>query len=273
MRQVFTSQRIENVEGVARLLEDAGIDVRISNPRSYRGAIRGNFSYREQAKRGAQPEVWVLRSDDYPRARQLLREAGLEQRGHVAGGGFAGASMHGATAIGPVVARRPASRARRGALIAVALAVAAGVLGTRWIASRVPAPTPAPVAVVPEGPQVITGATPVYRQDTPPALAELLVADALRSDAGASACVTIDGAAPPAGFDTAAALRGRLLPAERCADAALRIAIDDYRTDGSGTGTVRVATGTQTPRTQVLEVQRTGLQWRVLGPVPATQER
>jgi hypothetical protein len=268
MRQVFTSQRIENVEGVARLLQDAGIDVRISNPRSYRGAIRGNFSYREQAQRGAQPEVWVLRSDDYPRARQLLREAGLEQRGHVAGGGFAGASMHGAS--GPVVARRPASRARRGALIAVALAVAAGVLGTRWLASRAPAPAPAASTVAPEGPQVITGATPVYRQATPPALAALLVEDALQAaPAGSRACVTIDGAAPPSDF-ASERLRARLLPADACAQAeSLRIAIDDYRTDGSGVGTIRIADGTQTSQARVMEVQRTGMDWRVLGSMPA----
>ena len=44
MRQIFTSQRLETVEGVARLLEDAGIAVYISQARSYRGRRRGQFS-------------------------------------------------------------------------------------------------------------------------------------------------------------------------------------------------------------------------------------
>ena len=60
-------------------------------------------------------------------------------------------------------------------------------------------------------------------------------------------------------------------PSCRCRQGALRIAIDEYRTDGSGVGTVRVATGERTLQTQVLEVERTGLEWRVLDTVPAAQ--
>ncbi len=271
MRQVFTSQRIENVEGVARMLEDAGVQVRITNARSYRGAIRGNFSYREQTRRGPQPEVWVLRSEDYPRARQLLREAGLEQRGHAAGGGFAGPSMHGAGGTGPVVARRRASRARRGALIVVALAVSAGYFGMRWAASRAPAAAPAAGATVPRASELIADASAIHLQATPPALAQMLVARSLQSEpAGTQACVSIDGRPAPAGFGDQA-LRQRLVTAEGCRQGALRIAIDEYRTDGSGVGTVRVATSERTLQTQVLEVERTGLEWRVLDTVPAAQ--
>lgn len=273
MRQVFTSQRIENVEGVARLLQDAGIEVRINNARSYRGAIRGNFSYRGQAPRGSLPEVWVLRSEDYPRARQLLREAGLEQRGHAAGGGFIGPSMHGGNGPTAAAVRRPASRARRGALIAVALAVAAGYFGLRWAASRAPAPAPPAATATSGGSELIGDATAIHLQATPPALAAMLVADALRKEAaGTRACVTIDG--QPAAQDFGdAALRARIQTQESCADAGLRIAIDEYRTDGSGVGTVRIATGTQAQDVQLLEVQRTGLQWQVLDTVPAAPQR
>jgi hypothetical protein len=77
MRQIFTSQRLETVEGVARLLEDAGIDTYISQPRSYRGKRRGQFSYSEPVPANQQPAVWVRRPEDQPRARELLREAGL----------------------------------------------------------------------------------------------------------------------------------------------------------------------------------------------------
>ena len=76
MRQIFTSQRLETVEGVARLLEDAGVETNTSNARSYRGHRRGTFSY-SAADHGPQPGVWVVRADDLVRARTLLRSAGL----------------------------------------------------------------------------------------------------------------------------------------------------------------------------------------------------
>lgn len=77
MRQVFTSPRLENVEGIAKLLRDEGIEVRITHGRSYKGAIRGNFNYRDSARKGPQPAVWVVKSEDQPRAREMLRNAGL----------------------------------------------------------------------------------------------------------------------------------------------------------------------------------------------------
>lgn len=77
MRQVFSSQRIETVEGVARMLTEAGIPVHISNGRSYHSKRGGQFSYTEPVKAQLQPAVWVRHADDQPRARELLREAGL----------------------------------------------------------------------------------------------------------------------------------------------------------------------------------------------------
>ena len=77
MRQVFTSQRLETVEGVARLLEQAGIAVHISHARSYRSCRSGQFSYSDPTPAHQQPGVWVRRAEDQPRARELLREAGL----------------------------------------------------------------------------------------------------------------------------------------------------------------------------------------------------
>ncbi|HEU4813612.1 MAG TPA: pathogenicity-like protein [Xanthomonadaceae bacterium] len=76
MRQVFTSQRLENVEGVADLLRQEGIEVRITNGRSYKGNRRGTFKY-SRPDAGPLPAVWVIRSEDQPRARALLRGAGL----------------------------------------------------------------------------------------------------------------------------------------------------------------------------------------------------
>lgn len=77
MRQVFSSQRIETVEGVAKLLTDAGIAVHISNGRSYQSKRSGQFSYTEPVKAQLQPALWVRHAEDQPRARALLREAGL----------------------------------------------------------------------------------------------------------------------------------------------------------------------------------------------------
>jgi len=77
MRQIFTSARLENVEAVAQMLEEDGIEVRITNGRSYKGSIRRNFSYREGGNEGAQPAVWIVRSEDQPRARVIMREHGL----------------------------------------------------------------------------------------------------------------------------------------------------------------------------------------------------
>ena len=77
MRQVFTSLRIETVEGVVRLLEEAGIEVYLANGRSYHSKRGGQFSYAEPMKLKQQPSVWVRRAEDQPRAREILREAGL----------------------------------------------------------------------------------------------------------------------------------------------------------------------------------------------------
>lgn len=77
MRQVFTSQRIETVEGVARLLTDAGIEVYISNGRSYHSKRGSQFSYTQPMPQSQQPALWIRHAEDQPRARELLREAGL----------------------------------------------------------------------------------------------------------------------------------------------------------------------------------------------------
>ncbi|TKS54311.1 hypothetical protein E4582_05720 [Luteimonas yindakuii] len=76
MREVFSSPRLENVEKVARWLEEQDIPVRITNGRSYHGNRRRHFSYRGTGN-GPQAAVWVIHSEDQPRARALMREAGL----------------------------------------------------------------------------------------------------------------------------------------------------------------------------------------------------
>lgn len=79
MRQVFSSPRLENVEGVARLLNEQGIETYVSQARGYKGQRRTTFSYAEsgRADTAQWPAVWIVRAEDQPRARELLREAGL----------------------------------------------------------------------------------------------------------------------------------------------------------------------------------------------------
>ena len=77
MRQVFTSLRIETVEGVAVLLKEAGIEVYVANGRSYHSKRGSQFSYAEPMKLKQQASVWVTRAEDQPRAREILRNAGL----------------------------------------------------------------------------------------------------------------------------------------------------------------------------------------------------
>lgn len=77
MRSVFSSPRLENVEAVAKMLEDAGIEVKVSNDRSYKGNRRQPFSYREPPDTENIPQVWVIKAEDQHKARAMLREQGL----------------------------------------------------------------------------------------------------------------------------------------------------------------------------------------------------
>jgi hypothetical protein len=80
MRRIFTSPRLENVEAINQILTDAGIVTRLMNARSWNRATKRDFSYAEAGRQGNYqwPELWVVEADDYSRARQVLREAGVE---------------------------------------------------------------------------------------------------------------------------------------------------------------------------------------------------
>ncbi len=277
MRQVFSSARVENAEAVARLLADEGIEVRLENGRSFRNTIRGNFSYREHASPAARASVWVVRSDDQPRARQLLREAGLLEASPANPGNFLPSTGH--------AARMRASSPVRRARIHLALLIAAAVALALWLNQfrnpgwDLPEPVARPTAPAPLDPalQAIgTDAPEVHRIPTPPALAATLAARALADAPAATLCLSVDGAAVAQGDDAAtaalAAAREAGLdprPAEDCADAEdwLQVSVDDYRTDGSGAGTIALATTRPgaDPDERQLEVRRDGDEWHVAG--------
>lgn len=79
MRMMFSSARLENVEHVRAHFEEAGIATKIVGGRSYKTYSRRGFSYNERQATldDPQPQLWVLRADDYRRAREILLENGL----------------------------------------------------------------------------------------------------------------------------------------------------------------------------------------------------
>ncbi|HKN78443.1 MAG TPA: hypothetical protein VJW16_04680 [Lysobacter sp.] len=298
MRQVFASPRLENVEGIAQFLEAQGIEVRITHGRSYKGGWGGRRTYRD-SEGGPLPAVWVVKSEDQPRARQLLREAGLLDS--TRGGGsdsFLAPSAHvGSTEPGTAKppAQKRAFRYKIGLLIAIVVAVGfawnasrkttTGVPATRAAATRAPATSaPAPTAAKAAKP-VASHATPAtsakatvepvpgaYPVETPPVLATTLATTELDVHAAKVACLRIDGT--PA---SDAALAQWTLPAGVKLDCrgnlrrgALGLDVRNYRTDGSGTGTVELAVSSTDanglPSTQVrtLLVRRIEADWHVV---------
>ena len=79
MRMLYTSVRLENVEMVQSLFNEAGIETKVIGGRSYKSYSRREFSYNENKASPAeqQPQLWVLHADDYRKAREILLEQGL----------------------------------------------------------------------------------------------------------------------------------------------------------------------------------------------------
>lgn len=268
MRQVFRSQRLENVEAVAELLRAEGIEVRISDGRSYRGNRRSQFSYRERADSDRpQPAVWVVRAEDQPRARQLLRAAGLLESTREGEGRDSYLPPSARADADPARPRRGlAFRVRLVLLGLIALVIALLVYETR----RAPAPARAPAAPARPSPvpEAIESPQP-YRAEVPTALALLLAERARAAGAPPPLCLTVDGAAPSAKLAQALAAAGLdARPATACPEGAgTRLAIREYVTDGSGEGTVQLQLSDAPP--QRLAVRREGTRWQILAAAAA----
>ena len=78
MRQIYSSARVENVERVVALLAEAGIETSVTNRRAYAGHDYKGPSYTARPDPSTWPQVWVVKAEDQPRARALLREIGVE---------------------------------------------------------------------------------------------------------------------------------------------------------------------------------------------------
>ncbi len=78
MRQIYTSPRVENVQRVVAMLGEAGIATSVTNRRAWAGHDFKRHSYSARQDTNEWPQVWVVNAEDQPRARALLREAGIE---------------------------------------------------------------------------------------------------------------------------------------------------------------------------------------------------
>ena len=267
MRQVFTSARLENVEAVADLLRAEGIEVQIINGRSYRGGRRGQFSYREREEPVNRPSVWIVRAEDLPRGRQLLRDAGLLDSSRE------GASSYLAADVLTGGSKAPAStrgmRLKLGLLLLIGVVIALAVFaGRRYLPADGGAPARAPVAApaAPAPPPLVPDmveAPEVYRADVPTALAARLLAEALEQPALREACVSVDDGDPGAAVLQAVPQGAiRLYPRSACPGASMPvIAIRDYLTDGSGSGSVQLQVGDGAERN--FQATRDGTRWEL----------
>lgn len=286
MRRIFTSPRLENVERVAALLKEHGVEARITNGRSYKGNRRGDFSYRDDTRTDPQPAVWIVRPDDQPKARALMRDAGLLDSGRSPTSFLATeVLLHPGNTDSGSASKRRMLLIKSVLLIGIIIAVGAGLFAWRKPAPSAQTPT-APVAalpistiegaVVPESPTVGATTEAIYRADVPSALAAMLITAELQAHDTAGVCLAVDGVAPSKTIVDALPATGhaRIRPQSACAPAVedknvVSVNVREYLTDGSGAGTVKVEIadydkdGKRRVETRTLDVRRDGLEWEV----------
>ena len=263
MRQVFRSQRLENVELAADLLRKQGIEVKIANGRSWRGYRRGNFSYdlRKARDPDTLPSLWIINADDQPRARRILRELGLLESTRE---GYADALPNDRFSFTPGSGANSPTRKRMriGLLAMIGIVIALIVFLPRHKATPPVAPAQRHAAAAPVIPEAITE-TSVFRVDVPKALAAKLIAMTAAQRKAQTVCASVDGKDPAVEVVSMASTGGVIVqPASSCnSPQALRIGIERYMTDGSGSGDVQVMIGNTAAQTRY--VQRDGAVWNI----------
>ncbi|GLQ90038.1 hypothetical protein [Dyella flagellata] len=79
MRMLYTSPRQENIDRVSAYMTENGVETTITNRSNWNRPSYQRFSYSQRNEnRDAWPQVWVSKADDYTRARELLRQLGIE---------------------------------------------------------------------------------------------------------------------------------------------------------------------------------------------------
>src|SRR5690606_18540277 len=140
--------------------------------RGLRSSIRGNFSYRDHHQPAPRATVWVIRSDDQPRARQLLREAGLLEASPANPSSFLPSVGHDARLRTQSPTRR--ARMRLGLLVLAAVALALWLNQFRnpgWDLAETGRTTAAAPAFDPALQPIAVDAEAIHRITTPRALA------------------------------------------------------------------------------------------------------
>lgn len=268
MRQVFTSARLENVEAVARMLEEDGIEVRITNGRSYKGGVRGNFSYREGNNQGPQPAVWIVKSEDQPRARAILREYGLIDTSRGPADGSAAPTF---LELTPAKAlRAPQSRAFK--LKVALLLIIAAIIGLMMFQNLT-----RPISPAADASALKPGLAPV-----PDALVRMVFEKEIVARDAKVVCLSIDGSDAPLPLIEKLIRPGlAVVPGSSCVrvaaegsgsyartsnSPALLVEINGFRTAADGTTQVQYSAYRHRLRAtyKTLEVRQVGGQWRIV---------
>ena len=78
MRRIYSSPRVENVERLVAVMTEHGIATKVTNQRAYDRKSYSRFSYARPGHSDNWPAVWVRHAADHTRARQLMRDIGIE---------------------------------------------------------------------------------------------------------------------------------------------------------------------------------------------------
>lgn len=273
MRQVFSSPRLENTEAVAQMLREAGIEIRISNGRSYKGWRRGTFRYTDRSP--PESAVWVVRAEDQTRARAMLREAGLIDTTRGEAHSYRMPGFHSQADDGGT--RKRNGRIKMFLLAAIALVLAMSFLGGL---GDDPAPAPAPVATTPPAPSTAPAeATGDATETALSAIARVIFADELATAGVPVVCLGVAGRdASPALIESLPSPQRTLVPASACVvddqrgnhhrvsgRPAIVMEVDAFEPTGADTATVRFSAYLQPSvgEYKTLEVRRVDGEWRV----------
>jgi hypothetical protein len=258
---------MENVERVAEILREAGIETRVTNARSYRGGLRGDFSYRDDLRTDPIPAVWIVRSEDQPAAREILRAAGLLDSTRAETGYTLPVFRTETPGTIPAPGRRRAFRLKIGLLAVIALVVV-----LTFMSMRAPAPT-APQPIATHAPVTLPATLASGDSATPDALAVAVLAGELPHGPGRTICLAVDGRDPsPTLLAALPAPAGVVLPWSRCPAGPRQpsLAIDRYHMTSGNQGTIRLTRrrGPTLVSRHDYDVRPYAGGWRVIQPYP-----
>lgn len=129
MRKIYASPRLQNIEKLVAVMAEHGIATKVTNRRVYDRSSYVNFSYARPGSSEDWPAVWVVNADDHTRARQLMREIGIEPPVRFADELAAYRARAQGSRAGRIAAR---IRTLALAALVVAMAIYAAKLATVW---------------------------------------------------------------------------------------------------------------------------------------------